>query len=475
MTGVNDDTVKLFYSSLYRSHISPADYTGENPKWTSDEPYYDSLYCNWDTYRTLYPLMSLHDPIRLAQIVRGMIDIQKNEGWLPECRGATVQQSIQGGSNADPILGEFFVKYQQQAQGLNVSSDSLYTALLADAEIQPPNWDYQGRQAESWKTYGFVPVTMYEPGGMNTRYVSRTLEYAFDDFTIAQVAKSLGKTDDHKKYMQRAGNFINVWNANVSVPRSPNIKGMMQPRYSNGTWGYTDPRHCSVHDPYHSTCFLDYGNFDGFYEGSPLVYSQYVPHDTAKLIELHGGVDSFISRLDFLFDNDYFESTNEPSQQIPYMYHYANRPGLSTQRSRETISKYYSTKIDGLPGNDDSGAMGSYVAFYLLGMYPLPATKQILISSPYFPKVSFFNPVYNSTTTIVSHGFNGNPTNGTGGNVFVKSVSVNGQPYKSSCYLDWDVFAQGSLVELTLTNDIGVTCGEGKDALPPSASTGGYN
>lgn len=139
--------------------------------------------------------------------------------------------------------------------------------------------------------------------------------------------------------------------------------------------------------------------------------------------------------------------------------------------------------------------MGSYAAFYLAGMYPLPATKQMLLSSPYFPKISFFNPLFNTTTTIISHNFQGNPTTGTGGNVFVKvsrqsrllsevlltmsfnvqSVTVNGKPNKSNCFLDWDVFTSGSVVELTLSSDITLGCGNGNDALPPSISTGGYN
>ncbi|CAA7263424.1 unnamed protein product [Cyclocybe aegerita] len=353
--GVEEETVKLFYSSLYRTHISPADYTGENPKWNSTEPYYDSLYCNWDTYRTLYPLMSLHDPVTLAKIVRGMIDIQKHEGWLPECRGATVMHFIQGGSNADPILAEFFVKFQKQAETLQVSATDLYDALLADAELQPPNWNLQGRQADLWKELGYIPHDMFFAGGANTKQVSRTLEHAFNDFTISQVARALGKTEDARKYLQRARNFINVWNPDITVPGGPGVVGMMQPRFANGTFNFTDPRHCSIHDPARATCFLNAANRDGFYEGSPIVYSQYVPQDTATLIELQGGPESFIARLNFIFDQDYFESTNEPSQQMPFMYHYANRPGLSTQRSRQVIAQFFNTSKNGLPGNDDSG------------------------------------------------------------------------------------------------------------------------
>ncbi|KAG7090436.1 hypothetical protein E1B28_009555 [Marasmius oreades] len=471
-TGVSEDIVKLFYSSLYRSHISPADYSGENPKWNSTEPYYDSYYCNWDTYRTLYSLLALHDPVNYARIVRAMVDIQKHEGWLPECRGATAQQWIQGGSNADPILGEFWVKFHERATALNVSGDDLYNALLADAENEPPNWNLQGRQANAWKTFNYIPHDFYDSGG--DKQVSRTLEYAFGDFAISQVAKLRGNPEDAAKYVQRAGNYFNVWNPNITVPGTPSVRGMMQPRTSNGTFDYTDPRHCSIHDPEGSTCFLG-GNLGGFYEGSPIIYSQYVPHDTARLLDLQGGTQSFVDRLDFIFEQKYFEPTDEPSQQMPFMYHYANRPGLSTQRSRQVIAQHFDTTVRGLPGNDDSGAMGSYAAFYLAGLYPLPATRQFLLSSPYFPSISFFNPVFNSTTTIKAIGFEGNPEDGTGGKVFVKAVSVNRKPYKSNCYLDWDVFISGSTVELTLTDDIGVTCGNGRDALPPSLSTGGYD
>lgn len=473
--GVDKEITELFYSSLYRTHISPADYTGENPNWSSTEPYYDSFYCNWDTYRTLYPLMSLHDPEVFARIVRGMINIQQHEGWLPECRGATVQQFIQGGSNGDPILGEFFVKFYEHASALNVSADDLYTALLADAEEQPPNWNLQGRQATVWKQYNFIPSDIYGSGGTATKQVSRTLEHSFGDFAISQVAKILNKTDDVIKYQTRAGNFINVWNEEVTLPGNSSIKGMMQPRFADGQWSYTDPRHCSVNDPLLSTCYLDATNRDGFYESSPMVYSQYVPQDTAKLILLQGGNESFINRLNLIFDQNYFDVTDEPSQQIPFMYHYANRPGLSTQRSRMILAESYNTTVSGLPGNDDSGAMASYAVFYLMGMYPLPATRQFLLASPYFPKVTYYNPLFNTTTTIIANNFRGNPQNGVGGTVFVKSVTIDGQPWHSNCYLDWDIFVSGSTVELELTSDIDTTCGEGPDGLPPSLSTGGYS
>ncbi|TDL23291.1 glycoside hydrolase family 92 protein [Rickenella mellea] len=465
----------LFYSSLYRSHIVPADYSGENPLWNSSAPYYDSLYCNWDTYRTLFPLMSLHDPLTYARIVQSFIDIQQHEGWLPECRGAAVQQYVQGGSNGDPIVAEFYIKFRSYVEKLGIDPEELYTALLQDAEVESPNWDFAGRQAEIWKAKGYLPVGLPTQGGKDTRQVSRTLEYSFDDFSISQVAKAMGKKADSAKYAKRSRGFELVWNPETTIENGEGILGFMQPRYKNGTFGYTDPRHCTVNDPKHRSCFGDSVTLDAFYEGGPIVYSQYVPHDTAKLIELQGGVEPFIRRLDFIFDNGYFDSTNEPSQQIPFMYHYANRPAQSTERARQTIYESFNTSINGLPGNDDSGAMGSYVAFYLLGLYPLPATRQFLVSSPYFSRVTIWNPLFSTYTTINANGFEGNPKNGTGGKIYVKSIRINGRRWKSNCFIDWDVFELGATVDLELTAEPDTKCGENDDALPPSLSTGGYD
>ncbi|EPS96935.1 hypothetical protein FOMPIDRAFT_62080 [Fomitopsis schrenkii] len=479
-TGVDNDTVSLFYSSLYRIHVVPADYTGENPLWNSTEPYYDSFYCNWDTFRALYALLSLHDPLNFARIVRGMINIQQHEGWLPECRGALTQQYVQGGSNGDPILGEFLVKYYEYASDLNVSSTDLYTALLADAEVQPSNWDLVGRQANIWKSLGYIPSDVWEPTGTNTKQVSRTIEYSFDDFAISQVARIMGNTADANKYAGRAGNFANVWNPNVTVPGRDDIVGMMQPRFLNGTWNYTDPRHCSVNDPTQSTCYLTPTNVDGFYESSPIVryrsILQFVPHDTAKLIELQGGAEAFINRLNFVIDEHYFDPTDEPSMQIPFMYNYANAPGLTAIQARQVIEQNFNLSVSGIPGNDGNliGAMGTWATFLLLGLYPIPATRQYLLSSPWFPKVSFYNPVFNSTTTMIVHGFDGNPANGTG-QIFVQNVTVNGEPWNSTCFLDWSAFEVGATIELQLTDNANVTCGDGPQALPPSLSTGGFD
>ncbi|KAJ4470945.1 glycoside hydrolase family 92 protein [Lentinula aciculospora] len=457
-TGVEEEKTQLFYSS--------------NPRWQSAEPYYDSYDCNWDTFRTLYPLFSLHDPERFALIIRAMIDIWRFEGWLPECRGATIQQWVQGGSNADPILGEFFVKYHEHAAALNISVSDLYASLLTDSENEPGDWDLQGRQAVAWDNLNYVPDELDSDfGGTNTRQVSRTLEYAFGEFAISQVAKVIGNDTDASKFAKRANGAFNMWNLNVTLPGFPTVIGMMQQKSSAGAFDtYTDPRHCSVNDPTHSTCYLDGNNHDGFYESSPMVF---VPHDTAQLITLQGGTESFVERLNIIFNQSYFDPTDEPSQQIPFMYHYANRPGLSTRKSRQVISESYNTSVSGLPGNDDSGAMGSYAVFLLAGLYPVPATTQYLLSSPFFPSISFYNPLFNTTTTIKANNWAGNPVDGVG-TVYISNVVVNGEEYKSNCYLEWDLFEADTVIELTLSDDNTLGCGNGVNALPPSLSTVGF-
>jgi len=183
----------------------------------------------------------------------------------------------------------------------------------------------------------------------------------------------------------------------------------------------------------------------------------------AKLITLQGGPKNFVDRLDFIIDQGYFDVTDEPGQQIPFMYHYANRPSKSTQRSRQTIAQYFNTSVGGLPGNDDGGAMGSFAVFHLAGLYPIPATRQFLLSSPFFPSVSFFNPLFDSKTTIRANNFSPEA-------IFINSVTVDGKHWKSNCFLEWDMFVRGATIELELTEDPNVPCG----VLPPSLSTGGF-
>lgn len=139
--GVDESFLTSFWSGVYRSMISPQDYTGENPLWKSDEPYYDSYYCIWDSFRSIHPLLTLLDPHSQTQMIRSLVDIYRHEGWLPDCRMSLCKGFTQGGSNADIVLADAYLKNITAGIDWNLA----YEAVIKDAEVEPPNWDVEGR------------------------------------------------------------------------------------------------------------------------------------------------------------------------------------------------------------------------------------------------------------------------------------------------------------------------------------------
>jgi len=201
--GVNESLQTVFWSGLYRAALSPQDYTGENPLWESDEPYYDSYYCIWDSFRSIHSLITLVDPISQTRMIRSLIEIYRQEGWLPDCRMSLCKGFTQGGSNADVVLTDSYLK------GLTdgIDWETGFEALLKDAEVEPGNWAVEGRGGlKSWKELNFIPTDDYDPYGVGpfTRSISRTVEYAYDDFCVAEMARGLGKQGEYEKYVQRA-------------------------------------------------------------------------------------------------------------------------------------------------------------------------------------------------------------------------------------------------------------------------------
>ena len=201
--GVNSSLQTVFWSGLYRASLSPQDYTGENPLWESSEPYYDSYYCIWDSFRSIHSLITLVDPISQARMIRSLIEIYRQEGWLPDCRMSLCKGFTQGGSNADVVLVDSYLK------GINdgIDWETGFEAMLKDAEVEPLNWAVEGRGGlKSWKELNFVPTDDYDPFGVGpfTRSISRTVEYAYDDFCVAEMARGLGKQAEYEKYVERA-------------------------------------------------------------------------------------------------------------------------------------------------------------------------------------------------------------------------------------------------------------------------------
>jgi putative alpha-1,2-mannosidase len=180
-------------------------------------------------------------------MVQSLLDIYKHEGWLPDCHMSMCNGWTQGGSNADIVLVDAFVKNLTAG----IDWDLALEAIINDAENEPLEWAYQGRGGlTSWKTLHYIPYLDFDPYGFgtNSRSVSRTLEYAYNDFCLATLAEGMGKLDLRDKYAARSGNWQNLWRADQkSMVRSKDsgFSGFFQPRYMNGTWGHQDPIECS--------------------------------------------------------------------------------------------------------------------------------------------------------------------------------------------------------------------------------------
>ena len=230
--GVDKDLEVIFWSGFYRTMLSPQDYTGENPLWNSTEPYFDSFYCIWDSFRSQHPFLTLVDPIEQSRMVRALIDIYVHEGKLPDCRMSLCKGLTQGGSNADIVLADAMIK----SLGGGIDWDLAYEAVLSDAEVELTMWDHSGRGGlESWKTLNFVPIHDKDTAGygMKTRSVSRTVEFAYNDFCIAKMAEMMDKMDDAEKYFERAGNWRNLFKGdqNSSINGiDTGFVGFLQPR-----------------------------------------------------------------------------------------------------------------------------------------------------------------------------------------------------------------------------------------------------
>lgn len=454
--GASTDIQTVFWSGVYRNFISPQDYTGENPLWQSDEPYYDSYYCIWDSFRSIHSLVSLLDPVSQTLMMRSLLDIYLHEGHLPDCRMSLCKGFTQGGSNADVLLVDHYLK---NVSALNWSL--AYDAVLADAELEPKNFGVEGRGGlTSWRNLNYIPADDYDPYSVGpfTRSVSRTVEYAYNDFLISKLAAGLGHGDDAAKYQARSQYWSNLYNPQQESwinGTDTGFTGYLQPRYLNGTFGYQDPIFCSPLLNF-TSCYL---NPDGHetYEGSSWLYTFFAPHDMANLIAMLGGDKKFVARLDYLHEYpDLLYMGDEQAFLTVYLYHYAGRPGLSARRIHTYIPSQFNNTVVGIPGNDDSGAMGSFAALSMMGIFPNPGQDVYFITPPFFEQVSIRNKLTNKVATIKNVNFDGGTGYAIDGdaaagykNIYIQNATLNGQPYTKN-WLQHSFFKNGGVLELYL-------------------------
>ena len=371
---------RMFYTALYHTMLMPVEKTGENPKWT-ESPYYDDYYAIWDTYRTSTPLITLLDEQREADIVNALLNIYKREGYMPDARSGDCNGRTQGGSNAEVVIADAFVK------GLKgIDYNLALQAMLKDAEVDP-GADHEKHGRGGLKEYtelGYIPYGIDRAG-------NRTIEYAYNDYCIALVAKGLGRTDIYEQYLKQSKNWKNLWRSDYEWD---GVKGYIMPKDAQGRWLDSVPwGHSKVYHPQIpytpitkvAPWYLPWWS-TFFYEALSAEYSLSIPHDVPGLIEACGGAETFRKRLDMFFDRKRYNVGNEPSFLTPCLYHWIGRPDLSSERVREIVTSNYTDQPDGLPGNDDSGAMSSWLAFHMMGLYPNAGQSYYLLHAPLIPE-----------------------------------------------------------------------------------------
>lgn len=263
-------------------------------------------------------------------------------------------------------------------KGFELDLDSAWKYMRKNAfEIPADYADYvDGKGRRSLRTYmefGYIPLEdeVLEAFHQHEQ-VSRTLEYAYNDWVLAQVAAKMGFADDYNELMERAGNYRNVFDPE---------RGWVNGRYIDGT--FSSDFDANRHMPYIT-------------EGTPKQYSWYVPHDPEGLAGLMGGMNSFLNNLDELIINNQYWHGNEPSHHIPYLYNIAGRWDLTQKTVKEILRTEYGNGPGGLSGNDDSGQLSAWYVFSSMGFYPVcPGSNEYQLSSPLFSSVTLhLNPAY---------------------------------------------------------------------------------
>jgi predicted alpha-1,2-mannosidase len=438
LVGASDSQRRQLYTAMYHIMLMPTDRTGENPDWQSSEPYYDDYYCIWDTYRTSSPLLTLISPDRQRDIIRSLVDIYRHTGYMPDARSGNDNGRTQGGSNANVLVADAYVK------GLKgIDYETAFAAMVHDAEVPPADAQKEGRGGlKDYNEKGYVTLADERSG-------SRTAEYSYDDFAISEVACGLGKAKEAALYASRAHNFEHLWDKDMTVE---GFSGFLRPRNPDGTWA---PPYLVVRGTWP----------DFFYEGDIWTYSIYAPQDMRRLIEMAGGDEMFVHRLDNIFLRRHFDVTNEPGFLLPVLYNYAGRPDKTADIVHLILEKDFTDSRAGIPGNDDSGAMSSWLIFSTLGLFPVAGQDVYLISTPSIPDASLILG-NGEKLRIVAKNLD---TNGL--NRYVQSATLNGIDLPTSWFRHGQI-KDGATLVLTMGS---APSNWGKTPPPPSMSDANFH
>lgn len=338
----------LFYSSMYRSFTLARDRSLDNSKWESTLPFWDDNYAYWDTFRTAWPLIALLDQDAARDHILSIIDRFEHNGRVYDGFIAGMERtSEQGGNDVDCVISDAYLK------GVGgVDWNKAYEVVKFNAE-------HRGK--------GYVQHDGWIPNSIMS--TSTTLEYAYNDWCVSLMAAGLGLQQDAERYAKRSHNWVYLWNPELE---DSGYKGFIDARTEDGIFSFIDAQ--------------KYGGswISPFYEGSSWTYSYFVPHDFERLIELMGGPEAFVQRLEYGFENKLIKYDNEPGFLASRAFVHAGRPDLSSKWVHGTLAEGFDTT--GYPGNDDTGSMSSWFIFCTLGLCPSGGQDFYYLSAPALSK-----------------------------------------------------------------------------------------
>lgn len=423
----DEDKKHIFYTALYRTLINPSVYQDVDGRYRGiDHNIHQAepgrtnytVFSVWDTFRAQHPLMNIIKRGYSEQFVLSMMDHyrQSPHGALPVWSHMGNENWCMMGYHSVSVLSDAVAK------GLDIDKGKALEACVGSSNV-----DYYDRTGE-YKEYGYVPSDL---SGVSA---SATLEYSYDDWTVAALAGRLGEDDIMNGYLERAESYRNIFDPSLGFARPKDSNGNFKPDFDL----------LETHDM-------------GFIEGNSWNYSFFVPHDVGGLINLMGGDRRFTERLDSLFTMElparYFERTediteeglmgnyvhgNEPSHHVPYLYAWTSQPWKGQYRLHEIMKRMYMNKPDGLCGNDDCGQMSAWYVFSVMGFYPVcPGTDQYVLGSPYAKEVTL-NLENGKTFTVKAPKVSEK-------NVYVSGVKLNGKNYDKAYITHGDIMNGGEL------------------------------
>jgi predicted alpha-1,2-mannosidase len=395
--GASEDQRRILYTGLYHALLYPKLFSEHGRYYSAfDDQVHDGVsytaYSLWDTFRAENTLLTILAPERVDAMVQALLQDYQQGGWMPKWPNPSYT-NIMIATHADSVVAEAINK------GFHGFDYRLaYDAVYKDAMTPPegdttrdwhngePGVPYEARPGLTYyKQLGYVPVDK------TAEAASETLEDAYDDFAVAQVAKAVGRDEDFRFFINRSRNYRNLYNP---------ATGFMQARNADGSWAKAE---------------------DGWTEGDQWVYTYCVLHDIAGLMALMGGPKKYNATLDEHFQGGHNRHDNEPSHHYGYLYDFSGQPWKTQFRVREIAADYYQNRPNGVAGNEDCGQMSAWYIFTAMGFYPVnPLSGNYMIGSPLFQKFTLNLP--SGKRFVISA-----PQN-SATNVYIQSARLNGKP-----------------------------------------------